>query len=93
MRNAIQNVVALIALCALSAAALAQGQPPRGQPDVFKGKLFPPNVILEHREALGLSREQFTAMFACTVTTAWRTSARPLSEIRSLSVVLCEIAT
>ena len=62
MRNALQNVVALVALCALSAAALAQGQRPGGQPDVFKGKLFPPNVILEHREALDLTREQFTAI-------------------------------
>ena len=30
--------------------------------DIFKGKLFPPNVVLEHREELDLSREQYTAI-------------------------------
>ena len=28
--------------------------------DVFKGKLFAPNVILEHKAELGLSKQQFT---------------------------------
>ena len=28
--------------------------------DVFKGKLFPPNVILENQADLGLSKQQFT---------------------------------
>ena len=36
----------------------AQGQ----KGDVFKGKLFPPNVILEHQAELGLSKDQFTAI-------------------------------
>ena len=35
--------------------------------DVFKGKLFAPNVILEHREALALSKDQFTAIRAAVV--------------------------
>ncbi len=35
--------------------------------DVFKGKLFPPNVILEHQDELGLSQEQFTAIKAAVV--------------------------
>jgi Spy/CpxP family protein refolding chaperone len=35
--------------------------------DVFKGKLFAPNVILEHREALMLSKDQFTAIRAAVV--------------------------
>ncbi len=30
--------------------------------DVFKGKLFPPNVILEHQTELNLSKEQFTSI-------------------------------
>ena len=30
------------------------------KPDPFKGKLFAPNVILEHRDELGLSKQQFT---------------------------------
>ena len=35
--------------------------------DVFKGKLFPPNVILENKAELNLSREQFTAIRAAVV--------------------------
>lgn len=35
--------------------------------DVFKGKLFAPNVILEHRDALQLSKEQFTAIRGAVV--------------------------
>jgi hypothetical protein len=35
--------------------------------DVFKGKLFPPNVILEHQAALSLSKQQFTAIRAAVV--------------------------
>lgn len=34
------------------------------KPDVFKGKLFAPNVILEHRVELDLSKQQFTKMKA-----------------------------
>ena len=30
--------------------------------DVFKGKLFPPNVILQHQTELNLSKEQFTSI-------------------------------
>ncbi len=30
--------------------------------DVFRGKLFPPNLVLEHRDELELSREQFTSI-------------------------------
>lgn len=30
--------------------------------DVFKGKLFPPNIILENQAELGLTKEQFTAI-------------------------------
>lgn len=35
--------------------------------DVFKGKLFAPNVILESRDQLQLSKEQFTAIRAAVV--------------------------
>ena len=38
----------------------AEAQGEKG--DVFKGKLFPPNVILEHQAELGLSKQQFTAI-------------------------------
>lgn len=32
------------------------------QKDVFKGKLFAPNIILENRDELQLSKDQFTAI-------------------------------
>jgi hypothetical protein len=35
--------------------------------DVFKGKLFPPNVILQHQAELDLNKEQFTAIKAAVV--------------------------
>ena len=35
--------------------------------DIFKGKLFPPNVVLEYRDQLDLSREQYTAIRAAVV--------------------------
>ncbi len=35
--------------------------------DVFKGRLFPPNVILKHQDALELSKDQFTAIKAAVV--------------------------
>lgn len=37
------------------------------QKDVFKGKLFPPNVILEHQAELELSKAQFTDIRAAVV--------------------------
>ena len=37
------------------------------QKDVFKGKLFPPNVILQHQAELDLSKEQFTAIKTAVV--------------------------
>ena len=49
-------LVLLASTCLGMAAAHAAG--PKGDP--FKGKLFAPNVILEHRDELGLTKEQFT---------------------------------
>lgn len=55
-------------LCLLIVACLAAGAASAEAPnDVFKGKLFAPNVILENREALQLSKEQFTAIRAAVV--------------------------
>ncbi len=62
MKQGIKTLVLLTCL-ALPLAASAQGQ----DRDVFKGKLFPPNVILEHQDALGLTKEQFTAIRAAVV--------------------------
>lgn len=38
-----------------------------GQRDVFKGKLFPPNVILEQQDQLGLTKDQFKAIKTAVV--------------------------
>lgn len=61
------TMVATVVLTLASAAVLAQHQRPGAERDVFKGKLFPPNVILEHQDALGLSKEQFTDIRAAVV--------------------------
>ena len=55
----------LLCFCLMSTVALAQGLP--GKKDVFKGKLFAPNIILEHQDELGLTKEQFTAIKAAVV--------------------------
>lgn len=49
-------------LLLLVVASFAFGNAVAAEPkaDVFKGKLFPPNVILEHQADLGLSKQQFT---------------------------------
>ena len=51
-------LVILAGMFLLTGPAGAQGQ----KGDVFKGKLFPPNVILEHQAELDLSKDQFTAI-------------------------------
>jgi len=56
MRNGILVVLATAMLTA--GPSWAQGE----KGDVFKGKLFPPNVILEHQAELKLSKQQFTAI-------------------------------
>ena len=53
-------VTLLVFGCAMHVAA-AQGK------DVFQGKLFPPNVILENQHELELSKEQFTEIRATIV--------------------------
>ncbi len=35
--------------------------------DIFKGKLFPPNVVLEFREELDLSKAQYTGIRSAVV--------------------------
>jgi Spy/CpxP family protein refolding chaperone len=56
-------------LFVLAAASLGLGVATAAEPqkDVFKGKLFPPNVILEHQETLQLSKEQFTRIRGAVV--------------------------
>ena len=55
-------------LCLLAVVSLGMGAAIAEEPkDVFKGKLFAPNIILENRDALQLSKEQFTAIRAAVV--------------------------
>ncbi len=55
-------------LCLLVIACLGMGSAMAEEPkDVFKGKLFAPNIILENRDELRLSKEQFTAIRAAVV--------------------------
>jgi allophanate hydrolase subunit 1 len=52
-----KGLVILLA-CACLGVTTAGAKEPKD--DVFKGKLFAPNVILEHQAELGLSKQQFT---------------------------------
>ena len=61
MRKGILLLLATVSLAAGS--ALAAGP----KEDVFKGKLFPPNVILENQAGLNLSKAQFTEIRAAVV--------------------------
>ncbi len=61
MRKGILCLLVTVALA--TGTALAEPNPK----DVFKGKLFAPNIILEHRDQLQLSREQFAAIRAAVV--------------------------
>jgi len=59
-----KGIFLVLAVASLSVGvALAAGP----KEDVFKGKLFPPNVILEHRAEIGLSKAQFKAIRAAVV--------------------------
>jgi Spy/CpxP family protein refolding chaperone len=64
-RNFTSVTFVLACLGLMSSVAFAQGLP--GKKDVFKGKLFAPNVILEHQDELGLTKEQFTAIKTAVV--------------------------
>jgi len=61
----IRLTLAGLSLILLTSVASAQSQGP--QKDPFKGKLFAPNVILQHQDELGLSKEQFSAIRAAVV--------------------------
>lgn len=56
-------------LLALAMASIGTGLANAAEPqkDVFKGKLFPPNIILEHQAELDLSKAQFTEIRAAVV--------------------------
>ena len=63
-RETIKLLPLLILVIASGVSAQGMGQQ---QKDVFKGKLFAPNIILQHQDELGLSKEQFTAIRAAVV--------------------------
>ena len=66
MKKEIAKLVSIAGIClVLATSAFGQGQ--GAQRDVFKGKLFAPNIILEHQGELNLSKEQFTAIRAAVV--------------------------
>ena len=50
----------ILVLLALVCCAAATATAAESKPDVFQGKLFPPNVILKHQAELSLSKQQFT---------------------------------
>ena len=58
-----KGILCLLVIASLGTVAAMAAEPK----DVFKGKLFAPNVILENRDALQLSKEQFTAIRTAVV--------------------------
>lgn len=67
MSIGIRSIGSTIALLFIVGGSVSYAQQPGAGKDVFKGKLFPPNVVLEHQDALGLTKEQFTAIRAAVV--------------------------
>ena len=67
MKQGLNRLIPLAGLCLLLACATAGAQGKIPKDDPFQGKLFAPNVILEHQDALNLTREQFTAIRAAVV--------------------------
>lgn len=64
-RSLMRMPILLVFLSLISSVAMAEGLP--GKKDVFKGKLFAPNIILEHQDELDLTKEQFTAIKTAVV--------------------------
>lgn len=58
-----KGILIILFACLAFTTAMAAGS----RADMFEGKLFPPNIILEHRADLDLTREQFTAIKAAVV--------------------------
>lgn len=62
----LRNGIAII-ICLMLCVGIVAAQDRGGKPDPFKGKLFPPDVILQNQAELNLSKEQFTAIKAAVV--------------------------
>ena len=54
-----KELLIFLAIALFGAGSAAAAGP---KEDIFKGKLFAPNIILEHQQELDLSKEQFTAI-------------------------------
>jgi len=67
MIKEMKKVLPLVGIFLLLFAAGANAQGMGAQKDVFKGKLFPPNIILEHQDELDLTKDQYTAIKAAVV--------------------------
>lgn len=57
----------IVSLVVLFIAGTAWTGAVKAEDDPFKGRLFPPQVILEHRDELELSKSQFTEIRAAVV--------------------------
>ena len=67
MSKGIKRLLPVAGICLVLFASATSAQAQGAQADVFKGKLFPPNIILEHQDELNLSKEQFAAIRAAVV--------------------------
>lgn len=67
MSIGIRRIALLVTLIVCSGFAAAQNAGPKPDKDPFHGKLFPPDVILQHREALQLDDEQLAAIRAAVI--------------------------
>ena len=59
-----KGLLVLLAFASLAATGAVAAGP---KEDVFKGKLFAPNIILENQAELGLSKQQFTVIRGAVV--------------------------
>jgi hypothetical protein len=62
----LRNGIAII-VCLMVCIGTAAGQDRGGRPDPFKGRLFPPDIILKNQAELNLTKEQFTSIKAAVV--------------------------
>ena len=60
-----KGLLMLLIAGGLASSVSMAAEPEKG--DVFKGKLFPPNLLLEHQSELALSKQQFTAIRTAVV--------------------------
>ncbi len=67
MSIADQCKLPMFGLCLLLLAGFAAAQHAGPEKDPFRGKLFPPNVVLEHQEALALSDQQLADIRAAVI--------------------------